>query len=171
METSWMGRYRSLVAALVQHGNLAGKNVGKKNDIGDGIMLSAQEWQILEHILEYHDETCNMVTMSNRLGVPQSSFSRAVKVLCSAGLVDKYQAVNNRKNIILKPTEYGCRLYERNAARLLQEQFRPFFDMLEPISDEDLNTVIRAIEYLNVSMDPDLQAGASPQLIKIEQQK
>lgn len=163
-----MGRYRSLVAALVQHGNLASKNVGKRADVGDGIMLSAQEWQIFEHILEYHEETFNMVTMSNRLGVPQSSFSRAVKVLCSAGLVDKYQAVNNRKNIILKPTEYGCRLYEQNAAKLLKEQFQPFFEMLESISDKDLTTVIKAIEYLNVSMDPDLQENGSPQLIKLE---
>ena len=168
METSWMGRYRPLVAALVQHGNLASKFVSKRNDIGDGILLSAQEWQIFEHILEYHNETFSMITMSNRLGIPQSSFSRAVKWLCSCGLVEKYQAVNNRKNIILKPTEYGVHLYESNSVKLLQEQFQPFFSALDYLSDKDLDRFVKALEMLNVSMDPELSAPQDPQLIKIE---
>lgn len=168
MDTSWMGRYRPLVAALVQHGNLASKNLGKRNDIGGGILLSAQEWQIFEHVLEFHNETFSMITMSNRLGVPQSSFSRAVKRLCTLGLVEKYQAVNNRKNIILKPTDFGLKLYESNAEKLLREQFMPFFAALDPLSDEDLERCIQALEMLNISMDPELQTQETPQLIKLE---
>ena len=168
MVTEWMGRYRALVAALVQHSNLVNKGITRQNVVGGGIRLSIQEWQIFEHILEHHDETFSMVTMSKRLGIPQSSFSRAVKHLCSCGLVDKYQAVNNRKNIILKPTDYGRQIYQENAGKLLEHVFGCFFEVLEPLSDQALATVTEAINTLNLRLDPEPEAPEEVRLVRKE---
>lgn len=163
-----MGRYRALVAALVQHTNIVGKNMTKRSDLGEGVALTPQEWQIFEHILEYHNETFSMITLSKRLGIPQSSFSRMVKRLCSCGLVDKYQAVNNRKNIILKPTDFGQKIYREHSGRLLELMFRPFFEALDPVSEEDLDTVTEAIKLLNATLDTDTSEPDEPLLVRMD---
>ena len=100
MDTEWMGRYRGLVASLVRHDNVAIRTQTNKKNIGDNIWLNDQQWQILEYLIENRDKIFNMNEVSYRLDIPQSTFSKTIKLLCEKGLVEKYQAVNNRKNII-----------------------------------------------------------------------
>ena len=119
MNTEWMGRYRPLVAELVRHTNIVQRALGIKSEIGEGISLSVQEWQVFEYIIEHADDDAHMNLISDRLGIPQSSFSKMIKTLCGCGLVDKYQMINNKKNIILRPSERGREIYEKRAAYCL----------------------------------------------------
>lgn len=155
MSTEWMGRYREILAALVLHGNVVMRSYTATIDIGEGILLNQQQWQILEYIVEHRDKLFNMIDISYRLNIPQSTFSKTVKILCDNGLVEKYQAVNNRKNIILRPTEKGLHCYESKAAKNAESTLKGFFDALKDVSDEDLHAVAKAIEALDNDLLPE----------------
>jgi len=154
METSWMGRYRGFVAELVRHSNITAKSASVKSDMG-GVMLTMQEWQILEYIVEHRLDDDRMIHISEALEIPQSTFSRTVKMLCAEGLVDKYQMSNNRKNIILKPTARGIELYNKAFKSIIPVGFEQLFRALDPVSDEDLETVTRALREFNDNLNKD----------------
>ena len=149
MKTEWMGRYRPLVAALVRHSNGVMRSQSTRREYPEGICLSSTEWQVLEYIVEHENDDDCMLFISERLSIPQSTFSKAVKTLSSLGLVDKYQMLSNKKNIILKPTKRGNEVYEERAKMIAEKNFRAFFEALEDISDKDLETMVNAINILN----------------------
>ena len=147
-----MGRYRELMAVLVKHTNLVQRVAGVRNDLGDGIQLSNLEWQVFEYVLEHEQDDACMNLISERLGIPQSTFSKIGKRLCACGLVEKYQMEGNRKNILLRPAPGAREFYRQHTAQGL---FGCFFDQLSPISDADLKTFTGALESLNQKLSQD----------------
>ena len=168
MKTEWMGRYRPLVAALVQHSNAASRSMGIKKEYPDGVSLTSTEWQVLEYIVEHETDDDCMLFISERLSLPQSTFSKAVKALCAAGLVDKYHMLSNRKNIILKPTKRGAEVYEVRARMLYEKTFKAFFEALESVDDDTLAVVAEAIGVLNGRVGKPLDHEVKDRLVKIE---
>lgn len=81
MDFMWMGRYRALVSELMRFSNVAVKDSTEKHDIGDGILINNVEWQILEYIVEHNSDEEKMILISDKLGIPQASFSKAAKNL------------------------------------------------------------------------------------------
>ena len=69
-------------------------------------------------------------------------------MLCDLGLVDKYQSTRNKKNIILRPTDYAKTVYEGNAERLNRNIFRSFFEILKDVDDGNIEVFTRAMESL-----------------------
>ena len=161
-----MGRYRPLVAALVKHTNMVQRASGRTVCLADGVPLTAQEWQVFEYVLEHQDDDSCMNHISERLGIPQSTFSKIIKYLCEQGLVDKYQTETNRKNIILRPSADGADLYRQQAAVLGKELFGAFFQDLEDMSDEQLKHFTDALERLNTALAQGGAAPEKPRLIK-----
>lgn len=147
MYESWMGRYREFIAALVYHTNSSCRQLSVRTD-WDDISLSSQEWQILEYIVEHSDDDSNMIHVSERLGIPQSSFSKQTKALIQYGLVEKYQRKGNKKNIILKASPFGLEQYKKISQRLYETVFSAAFNRLEELSDDQLKTVAEAIYLL-----------------------
>ena len=144
-----MGRYRPLVAALVRHSNGVMRSQGTRREYPEGVCLSSTEWQVLEYIVEHETDDDCMLFISERLGVPQSTFSKAVKTLSSLGLVDKYQMINNKKSIILKPTRRGSEVYETRSQMIYEKNFKAFFKALDTVDDETLSVVVDALNILN----------------------
>ena len=106
MDNEWMGRYRPLVAALVRHVNVISKlNEDFRIEIGDGVSIDRLSWQIIEYFVEHSDNTYNMIDISMKLGIPQSSFSKKVKQLKEYGFLDRFIAQGNKKEIFIQPTE------------------------------------------------------------------
>lgn len=168
METAWMGRYRSFVAELVRHSNITSKASSVKQNF-NGFKMTFSEWQVLEYIVEHRFDDDRMIHISETLEIPQSTFSRTVKNLCAAGLVDKYQMTNNRKNIILKPTELGIKLYKESFRDVSHAGFDQFFEALGSVSDEDLETVTNALRILNNYLkDGILGSNSEISLVKME---
>lgn len=159
MSTDWMGRYRPLVAALVRHSNITQRIAGTRSPLAGGMQLSSQEWQVFEYILEHQNDDAHMNRISERLGIPQSSFSKIVKTLCGYGLVDKYQLAGNRKNIILRPSAKGCSVYSAHSSQVMAETFACFFDALDSLDDEDIAQFAKALDRLNQRL---LQGDAPP---------
>ena len=157
METDWMGRYREIVAALILHGNVAIRAQSNILEIADGIRLKHQHWEIFEYIVEHRDKAFNMVEISYNLSVPPSTFSKTVKLLCEYGLVEKHKENNNKKNIFLRPTDYGLRIYRKVSLSQVQPSLQPFFDALQAVSDEDLHSFSQALEVLDNMILPERQ--------------
>ena len=57
--SDWMGRYRPLVSALVQHSNLFAHS-GAKLEAVPGCVLSSQEWQTLEYLIEQNQRAFDL---------------------------------------------------------------------------------------------------------------
>ena len=157
MERDQFERCRELVAALILHGNVAIRAQSNVLDLGDGIRLKHQHWQIFEYIVEHRDRGFSMVEISYNLSIPPSTFSKTVKLLCAYGLVEKHQAENNRKNIFLRPTERGLQTYDEVTPAHVLPDLRRFLDALEPVSDEDLRCFVRAIKALDDIILPERQ--------------
>lgn len=166
MGTEWMGRYRPLVAALVRHTNVVQRTAGRTVRLSDELSLTTQEWQVFEYILEHQDDDSCMNHISERLGIPQSTFSKITKYLCEQGLVDKYQTETNRKNIILRPSPDGVDLYRQQTSTVGLAMFGGFFRDLEGVSDEQLAAFTAALERLNASLAQNGRSGEKPRLIK-----
>ncbi|MBR3237845.1 MAG: winged helix DNA-binding protein [Oscillospiraceae bacterium] len=146
--TEWMGRYRPLISALVQHVNTVSKG-SQALHIYQDLYLVPHEWQVLEYIVEHRDDDECMNNMIQSLAIPQSSFSRIQKKLHSMGLIERYQTRENRKNIILKPTELAITAYRYHSQQMYRKLFKPFFDELEGFSDEELARFVHALEILS----------------------
>ena len=155
MDLSWMGRYRTLVMALVQHSNISAHGGGIKDWVCDDIWLNAHEWQVLEYIIEHTEDDAYMNRMSEVLGLPQSSFSRSVSLLSSYGLVEKYQTESNRKNVLLRPTEKGILVYKEKYSQLDNELFEVLFKSLDRFDDETIKGFSEALLAFNKVLKED----------------
>ena len=152
MGSEWMGRYRPLVAALVQHTNINEQKADARFVLEKGIAVSLHEWQVLEYIILHEAEQERMIHISEQLGIPQSSFSKMVTNLCRLGLVEKHQAAGNRKNVILKPSRRAKEIYRARTRTTREEMFAPFFDCMKDWTDEELTRFTRALEVFNETL-------------------
>lgn len=150
--TEWMGRYRALVAAIVQHTNVVIEGETLRKYMYDGIYLSTKEWQVLEYIVEHREDDAKMIHMSEALGFHQSYFSKITRTLSNLGLVERFHIEGNKKDVFLKPTDFALTVYDYHTQQSNKNYFKPFFDALESVSDEDLATVAKAITILSENM-------------------
>lgn len=160
-----MGRYRLLMAALVQHSNIVQRACAHTVQLNEQIALSPQEWQVFEYIIEHQNDDSCMNSISERLGIAQSTFSKVTKVLCGHGLVEKYQAENNRKNIILRPSPGALTLYRRQVATRMP-LFQDFFDTLDPLTDEQIALFVHALTTMNQRLQQDNHQHHALKLIR-----
>lgn len=167
MDTEWMGRYHNLVHSLIAQTNIIAKKTSEKIYINSNDSISIFSLQILEYLIENEDSDEKMIVIANRLGIKQSSFSKAVSNLFGLDLVEKYMFANNRKDIILKPTEKGKKLYKEVVEDKISNLFQPFFKELEFLDDETISKITKAINALNAALDAD-SPPTKEQLIKIE---
>jgi len=154
MKLEWMGRYREFIGLLSKYVNIFA-NLGNKA-ITDklGFRLTSQQWQTLECIVEYEDENKNMIFMANKIGLKKSTFSKFIKVLVNYGLVERYQQKDNRKDIILKPSEKGRVYYKSRSQILLESAWKEPFAVLDKLSDESLAIIVDFMKKSIVDLDP-----------------
>ena len=163
-----MGRYRKLIGQLIRYANIyvRGYNIDLGGD--EGVTLSAQSWQVLESIIEHEDATLKMTELSRLLGMPQSTFSKYVKKLVDQRLIERYRKADNRKEIILRPSEYGKKFYIQKSKGLLELGYKEMFSLLENVPDEALHSMESAIENLANHLEADTNEFTKNHLIKLE---
>ena len=164
-----MGRYRRLVEELVRHRNHYVRAVNSKTEENGDISISVLEWEMLEYIIEHDGEDFSMIRISEKLAIPQSSFSKFTRTLCGYGLLEKYRMVGNRKNIILRPTRKGIDFYNERVKDLLENVFGPFFEALDPLSDADVDRVADAFTHLNFGFTSSETKTQIGELVKVEE--
>ena len=80
---------------------------------------------------------------------------------------DRYRFANNKKNVILKVTDYGRERYIVNAKKYMEPVFNTLFDSLREIPDDYLILFVEALKNFNNRR----KAQESNTLIKIEDVK
>lgn len=162
----WMGRYRHLVGALVQHSNTFSHS-GSKMELRPGCSLSSQEWQTLEYLIEFENADLNMAAISRGLGLATSSLSKYLNTLCKMKLVERYRLAGNRKSIIPKPTALGHEVYRAGVENIIGRNFQEFFADLYVLTDEQLEQVACALERFNLRM----RRHEEPELIPVKEEE
>lgn len=155
MAIQWHGRYGRLVSALTKHSNIVNRALNIRRDMGGGIMLTAQELQVLENLISHEDENRIMNEIALDCGIPQSSMTKATQQLLKYKFVARYRLDGNMKNIILRPTEMGKQFYNRYVDDVAIMLFEEFFAELAPLSDEQLLIFCNALEKLNRKLKSD----------------
>jgi len=156
MKLEWMGRNREFIRLLMKYMNIF-SHYDKKISSSSNISLNAQQWQTLECIIEFEDENRNMFFMANQIGVPKSTFSKNVKLLVDSGLVDRYRQSNNRKDIILKPSEKGRKYYKTHSEILLKKGWKIPFSVLDKLSDENMSTMEEFMSEMIATLEPEVR--------------
>ena len=160
-------RYYPLIQAIIKHGNIASSGMNDLFYLREDLTVRAQEWMVVEMIVEQRQEYRSIIDLSRMSGIPPSTFFRIVNRLQKAGFVDKYHVRGNRKNIVLRPTELALNYYENKVAEFREIIWGDFCQELEGISDSDIIKFTNAINRLNDRM-PSVRYTEELDLIKVE---
>lgn len=147
MKLEWMGAYRGIVGDFYRSAN-GYSQICKMELFGDRVHFSPYEVQIMEHIMEYADQHKNMKWYAEQLGLSQATHSKYVQRLVNKGLLEKYHKAGNRKDIILMVSPLGLEEYTRYSEYAKKIFFSEFFNVLDSMSQEELEKVERLFNIL-----------------------
>ncbi len=153
MELVWMGKYRNIVEKCIRYGNVYASTYKKEYHYDFDISFSPAQVQVLEYILENEEKNEPMGQIASRLGISQSAFSKNVQKMTEKGLLEKYHFENNRKTVIVKPTEKGRKAYELYSEYIYRHIFQKMFAELDAIPFEYIETFAHIL---------DMASGPSP---------
>ena len=119
-----------------------------------------------------------MSEVARRLGLSPSAFSKNVKKMMDKQLLEKYRCSNNHKDIILKASPLGRKVYQEYMNSLWKRQFEKTFAMLDQIPEEyiarfaeilkfNAKAMLRQMDELQNRPEPD-EAKQAVTLVKIE---
>lgn len=163
MGLEWLGKYQELIGKLMKFGNAYAQNFNVARDYDGGVSLSASEVQTMECILQNEDKNLNMAETAARIGLSPSTFSKNVHRMEARGLLEKYHASNNKKDIIIRVSDHGREVYAAYCRYACQALFERIFSILDEIPPEYIDRFAQVL---------DISAGATyktepPTLIRI----
>lgn len=166
MRLEWLGKYGDFVEKLVHYGNAYAQNYNTERSFGVGASFSASEIQTLEYILTNQDKNQNMAEMAYYLGIPASTFSKNVNKMMKKGLVEKYHISTNRKEIILRVSDFGKDVYEQYSRFAYERLYKDVFSVLDQIPAE---YVEKFTQILKLCAEENISAADNQAvLIKVE---
>ena len=111
MYLEWMGKNRAFVEKFIRYANTYAAVYKKEALYGTDIPISFEQVQVLEYLLENEQLNQNMSMIASRLGITPSNFTRIVNKLSGKNLLEKYYVEGNRKNIVIRVTDFGKEQY------------------------------------------------------------
>lgn len=136
MKLEWLGEYRGLVEHNIKGLNAYVHYYNKPGAFGTDTIFSLAEIQVIEYILENEERKLPMGAIASRLGVSPSTFSRIVNRLTGKGLLEKYYLNSNKKNIIVKVSDYGKAVYKDYSMCVYEKIFKHVFELYDKIPRE-----------------------------------
>lgn len=164
MELKWMGQYRGFVQAVIRFSNCYAADYKTEKPLPGGISLCAAELQTLEYLLENEEKQDKMADVARRLGVTQSTFTRQAGKLVKLGLLGKYHRSNNKKEIVLVPTEKGKEVYAGYVRQAEGLWMNRLAELLEGVDPEALRQVTAGLDYIADMFHPSEPSGPQPLL-------
>lgn len=165
MELTWMGRNRELVKELTRHSNIVSRALNNASSFNNEVEMTCIELQILENLIEKDDENRIMSEVAADVGIPRSAITLSSRHLLAQGLIERFRIKGNNKNIILRPTPLGRKVYQQYSETTALELFSKFFEELDKLSEEELEKFTYALHVLNKSLCCD----STEKLIKFEE--
>ena len=167
MKLEWMGEYRELVSSNIRSMNAYAHYFTYRSSFGTDAFFSLSEIQVIEYILENEELNLPMGQVAARLGISVSNFSRIVKKLTGEGFLEKYYLNGNRKNIIIKVSEFGRKTYNQYANFVYEGLFKRMFALYDSIPKEYWSTLIE-ISNLGAQLPPSIETPSENVFEKIE---
>lgn len=164
MELEWLGKYRDFVEKLIKFGNSYAQNYKTEHHYNTPVEFSAAQIQTMEYIWANEDKNQNMAEIAARLGMLPGAFSKNVQKMVNKGLLEKFHASNNRKDIIIRVSEQGRRVYEAYTEYAYRSLFERIFGILDQVPEEYIQ---KFTEVLDISAGA-TRAEDKPVLIRIE---
>ena len=146
MELTWMGKYRTFVEMLIKYGNSYAQSYNTEGDYGILTVFSPSQLQVLEYILENEEKNQNMAEIAARLGITPSAFSKNVKKMTQKGLLEKYHTSENRKNVIIRVSELGRKVYEEYTQFAYRRVYKEIFEILDTVPEEYVEKFTHILE-------------------------
>ena len=164
MGLDWLGSHEYFISKLMKFGNAYALNYSTERDLGLGVSFSASELQTLEYIMVNEERCLKMAEMANSLGIPPSTFSKNINKMVKKKLLDKYHMSNNRKEIIVRVSDYGKNVYRQYCIIVKEKLYDRLFEMLDQIPTE---YEIAAADVIDLIAE-EKSNTATPTLEKIE---
>ena len=159
MQLEWMGEYREVVESLIHYCNVYAGVYKKEMTHGTEVSFSYAQIQVLEYLLENEELNQNMSCIATRLGITFSTFSKVVNKLESKGLLEKYYLEGNKKNIVVRVSELGRKVYATYSEEILRSHFSGMFEILKDIPPEYLPIIAKALKQPSLGSRQECEAA------------
>lgn len=146
MYLEWMGKNRAFVEKFIRYANTYAAVYKKEALYGTDIPISFEQVQVLEYLLENEQLNQNMSMIASRLGITPSNFTRIVNKLSGKNLLEKYYVEGNRKNIVIRVTDFGKEQYSSYSKWIYENSFSKLFVRMEKVPEEILWELAKGFE-------------------------
>lgn len=146
MYLEWMGKNRAFVEKFIRYANTYAAVYKKEALYGTDIPISFEQVQVLEYLLENEQLNQNMSMIASRLGITPSNFTRIVNKLSGKNLLEKYYVEGNRKNIVIRVTDFGKEQYSSYSKWIYENSFSKLFVRMEKVPEEILWSLRRDLK-------------------------
>ena len=165
MQLEWMGDYREIVEKLIHYCNVYASVYKKERLSHEGVSFSYSQIQVLEYLLENESNNDNMSVVAARLGIALSTFSKLVTALEAKGLLEKYFLEGNKKNIVVRVSDLGRKVYASYSEEIRSTHFAHMFEAFDGIPREYLPCIAKALAQPMGQKSRSRQKKESPVLI------
>ncbi len=170
MKLEWMGEYRDIIEQLMKYCNVYASVYSKEFSMGAAVPFSFAQIQVVEYLLENEDVHQNMMTIAQRLGITYSTFAKIVARLVKKGFLEKFHALGNRKDVIVRVSDLGRNIYAQYAQFIKKNHFLPMFEALDRVPRENLPD-IAAMLCAGLTKPAETQDEKLPILVPITKKK
>lgn len=118
----------------------------KRRDLGVGFPLHSSQLRFIDTI--HHNPDINVTDLAQILGISKSAVSKMTSKLKSMGLVERYTAPENKKDVLVKLTDRGELVHER-FTKTYRNAFNHIHNKLDGYSQEEKATIIRFLRGFN----------------------
>lgn len=148
MILEWTGRCHALVEEIIYTAN-AYSAIRSREIFRTAPPVSPEQVQLLQYLLEHEGEPLAMKEIAAALGMTKSAFTKLAQKLARKGLVEKEHPAGNRKTLLLRATPQGKALYGEYVRAYGEALFRPFFQLGEALTDQELAHFTQMMRAMN----------------------
>lgn len=164
MALDWLGNHEKFISELMRFGNAYALNYSTERDLGLGVKLSASEVQTMECLISSEDKYLKMSEIAAKMGLPTSTFSKNIKKMMDKGFIDKYHLSNNKKEIIVRVSDYGKTVY-KNYSKIVTDSL--YGEVFRKLDELPAGCEAKVTEILSIIAQENSRT-AEPKLEKIE---
>lgn len=168
MGLEWLGEYREFIGELMRFGNAYARGSRAEHSYNTPVKFTPSEVHVLEYILEHEEHFENMAAVADILGITKGALSKSVKKMEQKGLIEKFHTADNKKNIIIRVTDFGRDVYRTYTEFAYSAGFEQLFALLDGIPTEYVQRFTEVLCMAAELSGKEKEPPAAPKLIKIQ---
>jgi len=119
-------------------------------DFGAGSHLYHSEIHMIDQIGDHPE--MNITELAGLIGVTKGAISQTVKKLESKGVVTRYKRAENEKEVFLKFTDIGKKIYKEHK-EIDKEAIIPLYEELKKYSGDKVYFLVEMFKWLDTFLD------------------